>query len=66
MAQTGSKAQGPHRARAEAHEIRRAALAGLPLKGVVGDMKNVILSGARHNIREILARLRAFWVYSQG
>lgn len=29
------------------------------LKGVVGDMQNVILSGAGHNIRKILAHLRA-------
>ncbi|MFN7957255.1 MAG: hypothetical protein U0P46_02880 [Holophagaceae bacterium] len=29
------------------------------LKGAVGDMQNVILSGAGHNIRKILAHLRA-------
>jgi len=29
------------------------------LKGVVGDMQNVILSGAGHNMRKILAHLRA-------
>ena len=29
------------------------------LKGMVGDMQNVILSGAGHNMRKILAHLRA-------
>jgi len=29
------------------------------LKGVVGDVQNVILSGAGHNMRKILAHLRA-------
>ncbi len=29
------------------------------LKGVVGDALNVILSGAGHNMRKILAHLRA-------
>ena len=30
------------------------------LKGVVGDAQNVILCGAGHNMRKILAHLRAF------
>ena len=36
------------------------------LKGVVGDAQNVILCGAGHNMRKILAHLRALWRLLMG